>query len=48
MEGFVCEPELAAQSDEPLGRYLLLNFTFLGTGVAAWTGVVAGLIWLLF
>jgi hypothetical protein len=50
LEGFVADRQLAAPypNDEPLGRYLLVNFTFLGIGVAAWSGVVAALIWILF
>ena len=47
MEGFVGERALAGEINEPLGRYVLLNFAFLGTGLAAWTAVVAGLIWML-
>lgn len=46
MEGFG-ERELTGTSNEPLGRYLLTNFAYLGTGLAAWTAVVAGLIWIL-
>lgn len=48
MEGFVGERELVGANNEPLGRYVLLNFAFLGTGLAAWAAVVAGLIWILF
>lgn len=50
LEGFVVDRELAASfpNDEPLGRYVLVNFTFLGMGVAAWSVVVAALIWILF
>jgi hypothetical protein len=48
LEGFVGDRELAAPNSEPLGRYLLVNFTFLGMGVAAWSVAVAALIWLLF
>jgi hypothetical protein len=48
LEGFVGDRELAATNGEPLGRYLLVNFTFLGVGVAAWSSVVAALTWVLF
>jgi hypothetical protein len=47
MEGFVGERELAGAIDEPLGRYVLSNFAFLATGLAACTVVVAGLMWIL-
>lgn len=47
MEGFAGDRELAGAINEPLGRYVLLNFAFLGMGLAAWTAVVAGLIWIL-
>lgn len=47
MEGFG-ERDLDGPDDEPLFRYLLVNFVLLGMGMAAWTGVVAGLMWILF
>jgi hypothetical protein len=48
LEGFLGPREFDASSDEPLVRYLLTNFALLGTGLAAWTLVVAGLMWMLF
>jgi hypothetical protein len=48
LEGFVVDRELAAPNGEPLARYLLVNFTLLSVGVAAWSVVVAVLIWILF
>jgi hypothetical protein len=47
LEGFVVDRERAASSGEPLGRYVLVNFTYLGMGVAAWSGVVAVLSWMM-
>ena len=48
LEGFVGDRELAVANGEPLGRYLLVNFTCLSMGLAAWSGVVATLSWVLF
>ncbi len=48
MEGFVGERELADANNEPIVRYVLVNFACLGTGMAAWTAIVAGLMWMLF
>jgi hypothetical protein len=48
VEGFLGGRELDGSADEPLVRYLLTNFALLGTGLAAWTVVVAGLMWMLF
>ncbi len=48
LEGFVVDREFAAPNDEPLGRYLLVNVTCIGMGLAAWSSVVAGLSWILF
>jgi hypothetical protein len=36
------------RDDETLLRYVLVNLTLLGAGLAAWIGVVAGLTWMLF
>ncbi len=47
MEGFVSEREPDRPDDVPLFRYLLVNFVLLGAGLAAWTAVIAGLVWLL-
>jgi hypothetical protein len=54
MEGFAREWELDRHRDEPLRRdepllrYVLVNVTLLGAGMAAWTAVVVGLMWMLF
>lgn len=48
LEGFEADRELVALNGEPLGRYLLVNVTFLGMGVAAWSSAVAALTWILF
>lgn len=47
MEGFVGELEFDRRSDEPLLRYVLVNFALLGAGLAAWTVVLVGLTWML-
>lgn len=47
MEGFADERELTGAMNEPLGRYVVINFAFLATGLAACTAVVAGLTWIL-
>lgn len=46
-EGFVYERKLDGPDDVPLFHYVLVNFTLLGLGLAAWTGVVAGIVWIL-
>lgn len=48
LEGFVVDRDLAVPSGEPIGRYVLVNFTCLSMGLAAWSGVVAALSWVLF
>lgn len=49
LEGFVGEWNAVGRpDDQTLLRYLLVNFALLGGGMAAWTGVVAGLTWMLF
>lgn len=48
LEGFASEREPNRPGDEPLLHYMLVNFALLGAGLAAWTVVVAGLIWMLF
>jgi hypothetical protein len=49
MEGFARDWDAVGRpDDETLLRYLLMNFALLGAGMAAWTGVVAGLTWMLF
>jgi hypothetical protein len=47
MEGFVYERKPNAPDDVPLFHYVLVNFTLLGVGLAAWTAVVAGVVWML-
>jgi hypothetical protein len=47
MEGFVSEWQQDGPKEEPFVRYLLVNVLLLGLGVAAWTVVVAGLVWVL-
>jgi hypothetical protein len=47
MEGFVHDSEPDRPNDVPLLRYVLVNFALMGAGLAVWTGVVAGLVWML-
>jgi hypothetical protein len=47
MEGFVHERQPDGRDDGPLFRYLLVNFVLLAAGLAAWAGVVAGVMWML-
>jgi hypothetical protein len=47
MEGFVSEREDEGPKEEPLFRYLVVNFVLLGVGLAVWTGLIAGLVWML-
>jgi hypothetical protein len=50
LEGFVGTWDVVGRpdDDETLLRYVLVNLTLLGAGMAAWTGVIAGLMWLLY
>jgi hypothetical protein len=47
MEGFVFGPEPDRPDEVPLLRYVLANIALVGAGLAAWTGVVAALVWML-
>jgi hypothetical protein len=47
MEGFVYDPEPVRPDEVPLLRYVLVNIALVGAGLAAWTGVVAALVWML-
>jgi hypothetical protein len=49
LEGFVGDWQVVGRPDHgTLLRYVLVNLTLLGAGLAAWIGVVAGLMWMLF
>jgi hypothetical protein len=47
MEGFVYDPQPDRPNEVPLLRYVLANIALLGAGLAAWTVVVAGVVWML-
>jgi hypothetical protein len=46
MEGFVYDPAPDRPNDVALLRYAVVNIALLCAGLAVWTGVVAGLVWI--